>query len=402
MGLQNNFMQLLTLEKSLLQQKDALLTAQEIVGQPELWNSVYKEFDIAGSGIKDFLQAAYAQVDTIILTGAGTSAFIGLSLEGTFFRNTQIITQAVATTNIVSHPHDYFDSNHAALVISFARSGNSPESCAALEMADKFSAKCFHLIITCDKNGALAQFDSSNPTYVFVLPEAANDKGLAMTASYSGMLLTGLMTAYIHQKEKIKEQVSILIQAAKNLLSNDLATIQKIAEKDFKRAVFLGSGSLFGTATEAALKLQELTDGYIVSKEDTYLGLRHGPKAVIDENTLIVYFFSNNEYVKKYEEDLVNNMKSGNDAMFQLGVSESFKTIDGLDAQVNFGVSPKKIEEDFLPVCAILAGQLLGFYKSLQLGLAPDNPSVYGSISRVVKGVNIYPIELPQPVMTYK
>lgn len=395
-------MQLLTLEKSLLLQKNALLTAQEIIGQPELWGSIYKAFDTVECDIKDFLQAAYAEADNIILTGAGTSAFIGLSLEGTFFRNTQIITQAVATTNIVSHPHDYFNTSHTSLVISFARSGNSPESCAALELADKFSGKCFHLIITCDKDGALAQFDSPNPTYVFVLPEAANDKSLAMTGSYSGMLLTGLMTAYIHQKQKIKEQVILLIQAAQNFFANDPGKIQKIAEKDFKRAVFLGSGNLFGTAKEAALKLQELTDGYIVSKEDTYLGLRHGPKVVIDESTLVVYFFSNNEYVKKYEEDLVNNMKSGNDAMFQLGVSESFKTINGLDAQVNFGIDSKKIEEDFLPVCAILAGQLLGFYKSLQLGLTPDNPSVYGSISRVVKGVNIYPVELPIPVMNYK
>ena len=399
---QTNFMQLLTLEKTFLQRENALLTAQEIAGQPKLWNDIYKTFNNAGNEITKFLQEAYAEADNIILTGAGTSAFIGLSLEGTFSRNTQIITQAVATTNIVSHPRDYFNASHTSLVISFARSGNSPESCAALELADKFSGKCFHLIITCDKNGALAKFKSSNPTCVFLLPEGANDKGLAMTGSYSGMLLTGLMTAYIHQKLKIKEQVALLTQAAENLLSNDLLTIKKIAEKDFKRAVFLGSGSLFGTAREAALKLQELTDGNIVSKEDTYLGLRHGPKAVIDENTLVVYFFSNNDYVRKYEEDLVNNMKSGNDAMFQLGVSENFKAISSLDAQVNFGVDSKKIEEDFLPVCAILAGQLLGFYKSLQLGLEPDNPSVYGSISRVVKGVNIYPVDMPKPLMDYK
>lgn len=394
-------MQLLTLEKAFLQRENAILTAQEIAGQPELWNDIYKTFSNLEYRIKKFLEEAYAEADNIILTGAGTSAFIGLSLEGSFFRNTQIITQAVATTNIVSHPQDYFNASNTSLVISFARSGNSPESCAALDLADKFSGKCFHLIITCDKNGALAKFESSNPTYVFLLPEGANDKGLAMTGSYSGMLLTGLMTAYIYQKQKIREQVTLLIKAAENLLSNDLVTIKKIAEKNFKRAVFLGSGSLFGTAREAALKLQELTDGNIVSKEDTYLGLRHGPKAVIDEDTLVVYFFSNNDYVKKYEEDLVNNMKSGNDAMFQLGVSENFKEIMSLDAQVNFGVD-SKIEEDFLPVCAILAGQLLGFYKSLQLGLMPDNPSVDGSISRVVTGVNIYPVDMPKPLMDYK
>lgn len=386
-------MQLLTLDEDFLSKKAAILTAQEIAGQPELWKNIATLFYAASKNIEKFLDAAYTEADNIILTGAGTSAFIGLSLEGTFFRNTQIITRAVATTDIVSHPKDYFNTNQTTLIISFARSGNSPESCAALELADKLSRKCFHLIVTCDANGALAQYNSSNPTYVFVLPEAANDKSLAMTGSYSGMLLSGLMIAYIQHQQKIKEQVALLILAAENILSDQLATLKNIAEEDFKRAVFLGSGNLFGTATETALKLQELTDGKIICKEDTYLGLRHGPKAVIDESTLVVYFFSSNDYVKRYEEDLVHAMKSGNNAIFQLGISERYETINDLDAQVNFGIDTEDIDEDFLPVCAIIPGQLLAFYKSLQLGLMPDTPSVNGSISRVVQGVNIYPIE---------
>jgi tagatose-6-phosphate ketose/aldose isomerase len=279
------------------------------------------------------------------------------------------------------------------LIISFARSGNSPESCATIELADQFSDKCFHLIITCDKNGALAHCESSNPTYIFVLPDEANDKSLAMTGSYSGMLLTGLMIAYIQKKGKIKEQVHLLTQAAETIFSSYSAMLEKIAEKDFKRAFFIGSGGLFGTATEAALKLQELTDGRIVCKTDTFLGLRHGPKAVIDESTLVIYFLSNDGYARRYELDLINSMGKGNLTMFQLGVSENFEKISNLDAQVNFGNGLQSISEDFLPVCAIITGQLIGFYKSLQLGLNPDAPSVNGSISRVVQGVNIYPFE---------
>ena len=386
-------MQLLKLDEDFLSKKAAILTAQEIAGQAELWKNIATSFYKASDDIEKFLNAAYTAADNIILTGAGTSAFIGLSLEGTFFRNTQIITRAIATTDIVSHPQDYFNTNQTTLIISFARSGNSPESCAALELADKLSEKCFHLIVTCDAGGALGQYHSSNPIYVFVLPEAANDKGLAMTGSYSGMLLSGLMIAYIEKQQKIKQQVELLIRASENIFFNSLSTLQKVSGIDFKRAVFLGSGNLFGTATEAALKLQELTDGQVICKTDTYLGLRHGPKAVIDESTLVVYFFSNNNYAKRYEKDLVNAMKNSNNAIFQLGISERFETINNLDAQVNFGIDMENIEEDFLPVCAILPGQLLAFYKSLQLGLMPDTPSVNGSISRVVQGVNIYPIE---------
>ncbi|HEX5153463.1 MAG TPA: SIS domain-containing protein [Parafilimonas sp.] len=386
-------MQLLSFNKDFLEQKGAILTATEIAGQPGLWKETFKLFTALSVEIESFLKIAYAEADSIILTGAGTSAFIGLSLQGVFFRNTHIITRAIATTDIVSHPADYFSNSQTSLIISFARSGNSPESCAALELADKFSKKCFHLIITCDENGALAQYNSSNPCYVFVLPESANDKSLAMTGSYSGMLLTGLMIAYIQYPEIIKEQAKLLISAAGNILSDHLSILQTIAKKDFKRAVFLGSGNLFGTATEAALKLQELTDGKVICKEDSYLGLRHGPKAVIDKNTLVVYFFSNDDYVKQYEQDLVNDMKSGNNALFVMSISEWVKTLDDIDARLNFGNERHHIAEDFLPVCAIIPGQLLGFYKSLELGLKPDEPSVNGSISRVVQGVNIYPVE---------
>jgi tagatose-6-phosphate ketose/aldose isomerase len=382
---------LLTLSQDFIHENGATFTASEIEGQPELWNDVLADFNQHHQTINPFLTNAYKEVDSIILTGAGTSAFIGLSLYGIFFRNTKVITQAIATTDIVSNPQDYFNSEQTSLIISFARSGNSPESCAALELADKFSKKCFHLIVTCDENGELAKYNSPNAMYVFVLPETANDKSLAMTGSYTGMLLTGLLMAYIHQSTETKHQVDLLIKAANNIIAS-AGVLNDIAQKDFKRAMFLGSGALFGTATESALKLQELTDGKIICKADTYLGLRHGPKAVIDDETLVVYFLSNDEYVKRYELDLVNAMNDGNNAMYCLGVSESYEKIANTNGQVSFGIKGNKIAADFLPVCSVLVGQLLAFYKSIQLGLSPDNPSVNGAISRVVQGVHIYPV----------
>jgi tagatose-6-phosphate ketose/aldose isomerase len=368
-------------------------TATEIKGQPQLWNSILNDFLNASASIEEFLNAAYKETDNIILTGAGTSAFIGLSLQGCFFRNTNIITRAIATTDIVSFPQDYFNSSHTSLLISFARSGDSPESLATVKLADKFSKKCFHLIITCNKNGELLSYHSPNPSCVFVLPEAANDKSLAMTGSYSGMLLSGLLTAYIYKPSEYKQQVDLLIKAARKILDKDAPVLQDTANKNFNRAVFLGSNGLFGTATEAALKLQELTDGQIICKSESYLGFRHGPKAVIDEETLVVYFFSSNSYIHKYEHDLVYAMKKGKQAMFQLGVGEHYDELEELNAHIMFGTDGKKIAEDFLPVCSVVAGQLLAYYKSLQLGLTPDSPSVSGAISRVVEGVNIYPME---------
>lgn len=386
-------MEYLHVKEGVLREKGALHTAYEISCQPKLWKETALKFYKESASINEFLHGAFEQITHIILTGAGTSAFIGLSLQGVFQKNTGIISTAISTTDIVSHPQHYFSNSQIPLIISFARSGNSPESCAALELADKFSRKCFHLIITCDTDGALANYTSPNPVNVFTLPPDTNDKSLAMTGSYTSMLLTGLLTAYRNQQEFCKQQIENICNAAENILKHHANQLQHIADKNFRRAVFLGSGPLLGTATEAALKLQELTDGQIICKADSYLGFRHGPKAVIDETTLVVYFFSNNEYVQQYETDLVHSMKKGNSAMFQLGISEQALQHIYTDEQVIFAPG-HFISEDFLPVCSVLPAQLLGFYKSLQLGLMPDAPSVSGAISRVVQGVHIYPVEI--------
>lgn len=371
-------------------EKGASHTAREIANQPELWLQTADKFFQEALSIKSFFEKALTGSQQIILTGAGTSAFIGLSLEGVLFSSTQKITRAIATTDLVLHPMHYLRKDQTPVIISFARSGNSPESCAALELADQVCDKCFHFIITCDADGNLANYKSRNPVYVFTLPPDSNDKSLAMTGSYTSMLLTGLLLAYREEQSFCKMQVKLLAGVASKILNNDVELIHDLAAKGFQRAVFLGSGHLFGTATEAALKLQELTDGQIICKAESYLGFRHGPRAVINDKTLVVYFCSNDEYVINYETDLLNAMKTGNGAMFHLAIAEQHIASATIDAQITLSAGEGSLSEDFKAVCSIVPAQLLGFFKSLQLGLMPDDPSVNGTISRIVEGVTIY------------
>src|SRR5687767_12896725 len=170
----------------------ALHTAKEISQQPQLWEKVYKSMLLQQRDLQGFLNMALDKSQRIILIGAGTSAFIGLSLRGIFQRSTGLITEAISTTDLVSHPHDYLLKDVPTLIISLARSGNSPESEAALTLADKLCPTCYHLIIVCNPEGKLAHYPAKNK-YVFGLPKEANDQSLAMTSSYSGMLLTGLL-----------------------------------------------------------------------------------------------------------------------------------------------------------------------------------------------------------------
>ena len=364
-------------------------TAMEIAQQPDVWVKVWQAALDRKGEIKSFLDKALSKSHSIILTGAGTSAFIGISLKGVFANSTGLITESISTTDLVSHPTNYLQRNHPILLVSFARSGDSPESKAALKLADEYSQECYHLIITCNPKGELAKGTTKNGKYVFLLPEEANDRSLAMTSSYSGMLLAGMLIARINEIESLQSRVNLLSEYGRNLI-NRSDRIKDLANLNFKRAVFLGSGPQYGTAKESHLKLQELTDGKVICKHDSYLGFRHGPKAVIDNSTLVVYLLSNQPYVQKYERDMVNSMHTDNKAMLEVAVME--REIEGINIKESFlmNCGEGEREEEMLPVCSIIPAQIFGFHKSVALGLSPDKPSNSGAISRVVEGVKIY------------
>lgn len=369
-------------------------TIKEIKGQPELWAKLWSDFQLINEELRDYLKNIFNNNQIqIILTGAGTSAFIGDVLLGVFNKNISNHIKAVPTTDLVTHPQLYLNKNKEYLLVSFARSGNSPESSQVIYLAEKFSKKVHHLIITCNKNSELTKIVSNKDHYIFLMPPDADDKGLAMTGSFTTMLLAGLLCAKINSDENLDSQVTILCKYGHRIISDYFEALQKTAELDFCRAVFLGSGLLKGTAEESHLKLQELTDGKVICKFDSFMGFRHGPKAVVDENTLVVYLFSNNKHVNLYEVDLVNSISAGRKNLYTVGVSEEKIEVTGIDLQIVLSENDRQLQEDFLAIVSVLPSQLLGYFKSLKLGLNPDSPSDSGMIHRVVQGVNIYPYE---------
>ena len=378
-------------ENDFLRKHEAEYTANEIVAQPQLWLKIFKQITKDKGNISSFLDETLPEVNRIILTGAGTSAFIGLSLHGVFTRSFRIHSDSVATTDLVSHPNDYFFDDEVIMLVSFARSGNSPESTAVLALADKLCKKCYHLVITCDPDGLLAKYTSNSLKHNILLPPEANDLSLAMTGSYSGMLLCGHLIAGLKNLESLAPQIDFLYKYGSKIIDKYASSLKEITSLDFDRVVFLGSGPFYGTATESQLKLQELTDGNIICKNDSYLGFRHGPKAVTNEKTIMVFIFSNNSYVQQYEKDLVESMKKGKKPLFTISISES--PVKGMcfDLEIVLSDSGSHLSEGLLTVCDILPGQLLGLFKSIAIGLKPDAPSESGAIARVVQNVNIYP-----------
>lgn len=369
--------------------------AKEISSQPKMWKDTYESILNNKTEITTFLNKVYEIKNLqIILTGAGSSAFICEILQYSFYKNTGIPVRAIPTTDLVTHPGNFFQKSIPTLLISFARSGDSPESIATFELAEKLNDIIYHLIITCNPDGELAKLAlNAKNSFLFLLPEGTNDQALAMTSSFTSMVLAGLLISDIANIEKNEGNVKRLIELGGTILDKYAMELNEIADLNFQRIVFLGSGPLKGAAKESHLKVIELTDGQIICQYDSFLGFRHGPKAVINEWTLLIYLFSGDPYVYKYEVDLVKSTNQTENFLFSIGIGQGLAELGNLNlnSTIDPGAGCVKIPDDFFSICSIIPAQILGFYKSISLGLSPDSPSKNGGIHRVVQGVTIYP-----------
>jgi tagatose-6-phosphate ketose/aldose isomerase len=369
-------------------------TRKEIFQQPEMWGKTYDIISSHAPEILGFLEKISGHGDAeMVLTGAGSSAFIGNAVFGVRMKSQKQPSRIVPTTELITHPDYFLLKEKPTVLVSFARSGNSPESMAAVDVVDSYCNKAYHIIITCNEDGGLFKMPSTPNVLKILLPPETNDVSLAMTSSFSSMMLAFILIAKIDTLAGEKENVGHLSGWGREILSGYEKLISGIAEIDFKRVVFLGSGLLRGTAEESHLKLQELTDGEVICTYNSFLGFRHGPMAVVDKQTLLVYLFADQEHTRLYEYDLVKQINSGNSGMAQVAVSHKPVDIDGVnfDLNISFGKNDDNESDiEYLCVAEILFAQLLGYYKSIRLGLDPDSPSKSGTISRVVKGVKIY------------
>jgi tagatose-6-phosphate ketose/aldose isomerase len=366
-------------------------TFNEIHQQPAMWRKELQSLLNAKAEISAFMHKYLTPQTDIVLTGAGTSAFIGDAIEPVM-RGIWTNVRAVPTTDLITHAEYLLDADKPLLLISFARSGNSPESVGAVNIANKLCKNVAHIYITCNKDGKLAANSGKDNILLLLLPEETDDKSLAMTSSFSTMLLTCLMLGHIDTLEKDADMIEKTIKNAEAVIADYEQPLRAIAERPFERGVFLGSGALKGIAEECHLKLQELTDGAVVCKFDSFLGFRHGPKAVVNSKSIVVYLMTDQENVQRYERDLVRQVDANNKPVAQIIVIGGKKPeLPGVKADLIVEMPYGYADNKFYGIVPyVLVGQLLGFYASLAHNLNPDAPSVSGNIHRVVEGVTIY------------
>lgn len=395
---------LISMPNAELESKGIKYTPREIASQPTIWLKSFSMLKNRIGEIRDFINGRVLSKGhgRVMLSGAGSSYFIGLSCEDVLRGMWHINVESRACTDIVTSFHSILLKHIDTTMVYFSRSGESPEILGAFLLADRILENVSHIIITCNRFGKLASLKSryeergENNVLRIILPEETNDRGLAMTASFTTMLMAAQFLAYIMEADIYENILRSASAAAERLLREYSSLASELAELNFERAFFLGTGPLYGCAAESHLKLQELTAGRVICKFDSYLGVRHGPEIAIDDKTLIVYFVSSDPFIRRYEIDLMEDLHSKGLGLRRIavccGMSESVKRY--ADHVIDISDDGRCWIPDYCrPLVDVIFGQLLGLFKSLNLGLKPDNPSDRGIITRVVRGVKIYDYE---------
>jgi len=370
-------------------------TLREICQQPVTWLETASRMAGCLGAIETSLSAldGGGAAGAIVLTGSGSSLYAGeclsLALQGAL----GIPVQPVSAGLVLTHPAGCVSGRVPSLLVSFARSGNSPESCGAVDAVREVIPGCRHLVITCSGQGRLATRYRDDPRVAtVVLDDRTCDRSLVMTSSFTNMVLAGRLLALRHDVAGYRGRISTLARMAADLLLGHGDALARTARSGYRTAVYLGGGNRYGAAREAALKMLEMTGGQVKTFPETYLGLRHGPMCAIDDGALVVCFLSSDPVVRAYEVDLIrelNQKKLGaRKVLFGAGVPADLVTPG--DVVVDPPGLGAVADED-APVLDVLVGQLLAFFRCLSEGLRPDSPSDDGVISRVVGDFAIHP-----------
>ena len=373
----------------------AYWTSREIYQQPETWLKTFEQIRKEKDAISRFIQKVTSQPDyDIILTGAGTSEYVGNSIFPFLATLNDHKVKSYGTTDIVACPEDYLSKTKPTLLISFGRSGNSPESVAAVEVANDVCENICHLFVTCNHDGALSRFaEGKDNCYAINLTPETHDQAFAMTSSYTNMYLATVLSFLTDKLDEYEPVIRELAENVKKIHQEYFGCLEKLVDEfDFSRIVYLGSNCLKGVSQESGLKMCELTAGQVMTTFDSTMGFRHGPKSVVCPGSLDVIYLSDDPYTRQYDLDIIRELspeRNGNRIMAVSSYNDP-EVVELVDYFITFE-NKDRYDNVFLGLEYINIAQCIAMLKSISMGVKPDTPSPSGVVNRVVKGVTIYP-----------
>ena len=364
-------------------------TIREICQQPATWPETARALKESRSRIRQFLGGC----ERIVLTGSGSSQYAGECAAPALRRDLGLPVEVHGGGSLLLGSSASV-AGEPTLLVSLARSGESPESAAVVSRLLETEPRTKHLIITCNPNGRLArEFTNDSRVSVVSLSEDVHDRSLVMTSSFTNLAFSARFLGWLDRAEAFEALAGRLDFAARQLLTLWPDRLSSFVSGDIHRVVYLGDECRLGAARESALKMLEMTGGRVATMTETFLGLRHGPMCFVDDRTLVVCFVSSDPLVRAYQRDLIAelNAKRLGARKLVVGVDDPGAGLcNGSDLSISYEFAGAQTDDADLALLDVMIGQILGFHRCREEGLQPDSPSESGVISRVVGEFRIH------------
>lgn len=339
---------------------NSYFTYTEIISQPDAWAQALELASTVS------LPAAVAY-ELVIFTGCGSTYYLSLAAAALYQELTGRTARAVSGGELVLNPQTVLPIAingvlPRALLVALSRSGTTTETVKAVE---KFKNEQNGDVIVISNYGeALSTFGDVN----IIIP-AGQEESIAQTRSFSSMYVAVMvLCAHMAGRTDLLRSMSALAETGQRLIRDFESAARRIGEDlTFDRFYFLGSGSRYGLACEISLKMKEMSLTH--SEPFHFLEFRHGPKSMVNANTVVVGLLSDSN--RSHEQAVLNEIEMLGGTVISLGETDSTVSFQSDLPELACGVL-------HLPIL-----QLIAYYRSLAKGLNPDRPNNLTSVVRL-------------------
>jgi glucosamine--fructose-6-phosphate aminotransferase (isomerizing) len=344
---------------------------KEIMEQPRVFAETIKNRivnglpDFTADGLPDNL---LTECNRICIIACGTAMHVGLI--------TQALVKSILHMHIdveLASEFMYSDPviDEKTLVIAVSQSGETVDTLEAVKYAKKCGAKCLAVL---NVRGSSISRVSDYVLYTEAGPEIAVASTKAYTTQLAVMymvvakmaLLQGAYSeedakAYIAELQKVSEKMEQILDRR-----NEVHVIAKEV-LEAKDLFMIGRGMDYSILLEGSLKLKEVS--YIHSEAYASGELKHGPIALITENTPVVALVTQGAIMSKELSNIKEVKARG--ANVVLFIKEELKAQLKEDYNV---VALPDLDDKFMVFPSIVALQLLAYYVSSDKGFDVDKP----------------------------
>jgi glutamine---fructose-6-phosphate transaminase (isomerizing) len=337
-------------------------TREEIISQPEAWMQAIAVLNEQYELLREFSRAVAIQ--QVLFTGCGSTYYLSLAAAAMFQEMTGISARALPASEVWLSPQSSISAT-PTILIAISRSGETSETVKACEA---YSTREDGKIITlvCQPGSTLTRMGLVN----LVFPSGM-EKSIAQTRAFSTLYLgaTGLSMAWTDGGEQLA-CLDTLPSIANRIITDFWSKAAEYGQNlSLDRIYFLGSGGRFGLACELNLKMKEMSLTH--SEAFHFMEFRHGPKAMVNEKTLIVGLVSKSNAF--YENAVLSDMR-------ELGAEIVTMGENNADVSFNSGLEEVRRNVLYLPF-----GQIMAFERALAKNLDPDRPHNLDPVVKLAK-----------------